>query len=1044
MWKVTPKITVTPKWNEQWQELTRLLKLDEGFQLIFIFIDESQTVDLLREQLKQQFGCYVLATPVAATEQLYHEVMRGLSKLIELAEADRPQAVLVDLHRYHTINESMRVLLARLNERREWLRNGLKKPLIFALSTKTDVGRYAPDFWSIREVTFFLNDSLIYPGKVCPIPCFLRKFTDWSRGILHNYFQQVKSEHHVFNIKGLRTRGEYNIELEDVFVKLYIALSTASNQPHSELLRVEELQGNQLIWKFLSYGRKFYKQLLLVVIGTPGCGKTTLLQYVALQFATKAPHNLPGWIPILLFLRQHVKTILTERPLLADLVQQHFANPKRYPDLQLPSCWFHERLCAGCCLVLLDGLDEVANAEERQQISAWIDEQIINYPCCPFVVTSRPRGYHVAPLARATAVLEVQSFSPSQVRGFIEKWYLATEIKSWGGQNDASVKLQAKREADDLQLRLHTRPELLALTVNPLLLTMIAMVHRYRGQLPGRRVELYSEICDVLLGHWRQAKGIQDSLTAAQKRVALQPLAAWMMKNAVREIDLAKAIEVIRIPLQTLGITDGKTFLQEVQESSSGLFSEREMGVWSFAHLTFQEYLAATHFKEQKIHGNWWDRKVTDSWWHETLRLYAAQADATLMMKSCLQIQSVTTLTLAADCLEEALQLDKSVRHKMETLLTGNLEFENPELFKLAAEVKLQRRLKKFRHLDETREIDLNFISNAEYQLFLDEMQSRGAFYQPDHWGSRHFQKGSAQYPVVGVRTTDAKEFCNWLSNKTNQKYRCPTLAEAQEFLATDSHESVSHRQLAMWCSNDYKSWDLHWESSRAKQEVEANLLTLLKESWVMKYVLQEDIVHTFRLARNLTAVQSSHFFALALALGLPPPNPDPNLNPNPPNAALARAFHAQSIDSYDGDLASDISDLTSEFGYNSTLQDHLKERNFTAARQYVQTLPVATDVEQRRKNLLTKLLIILTATNNREKQQIWRSYTVDLAEYAMIGYEILNKQAKQSTLHAEEKRGLALLHVWTKIVEARQQEEKFPAWEGIWLVRDNSDWEKR
>ena len=31
----------------------------------------------------------------------------------------------------------------------------------------------------------------------------------------------------------------------------------------------------------------------------------------------------------------------------------------------------------------------------------------------------------------------------------------------------------------------------------------------YRGALPDRRVELYAEICDVLLGHWQRAKGME-------------------------------------------------------------------------------------------------------------------------------------------------------------------------------------------------------------------------------------------------------------------------------------------------------------------------------------------------------------------------------------------------------------------------------------------------------------------------------------------------------------------------------------------------------
>jgi len=39
-------------------------------------------------------------------------------------------------------------------------------------------------------------------------------------------------------------------------------------------------------------------------------------------------------------------------------------------------------------------------------------------------------------------------------------------------------------------------------------------------------------------------------------------------------------------------------FLPEL-EASSGLFLEREAGHWSFAHLTFQEYLAAAFWLSQ-------------------------------------------------------------------------------------------------------------------------------------------------------------------------------------------------------------------------------------------------------------------------------------------------------------------------------------------------------------------------------------------------------------------------------------------------------------
>jgi predicted NACHT family NTPase len=135
-----------------------------------------------------------------------------------------------------------------------------------------------------------------------------------------------------------------------------------------------------------------------------------------------------------------------------------------------------------------------------------------------------------------------------------------------------------------------------------LLLTMVAMVHRYHGALPGSRIELYAEICQVLLGRWRQAKGVKDKLSAEQKLVVLRPLAAQMMTNRIREITVSSAKEIIGSPLERVGMNrdEAERFLSETQ-SGSGLLLEREAGRWSFAHLTFQEFLTLARPKRDGL-----------------------------------------------------------------------------------------------------------------------------------------------------------------------------------------------------------------------------------------------------------------------------------------------------------------------------------------------------------------------------------------------------------------------------------------------------------
>jgi predicted NACHT family NTPase len=66
--------------------------------------------------------------------------------------------------------------------------------------------------------------------------------------------------------------------------------------------------------------------------------------------------------------------------------------------------------------VLLDGLDEVADANQRKAVGQWVNQQMLNYPNACFILTSRPFGYRDAPLERVDTVLDVQPFNLVTVR----------------------------------------------------------------------------------------------------------------------------------------------------------------------------------------------------------------------------------------------------------------------------------------------------------------------------------------------------------------------------------------------------------------------------------------------------------------------------------------------------------------------------------------------------------------------------------------------------------------------------------------------------
>src|SRR5205085_216014 len=231
---------------------------------------------------------------------------------------------------------------------------------------------------------------------------------------------------------------------------------------------------------------------------------------------------------------------------------------------------------------------------------------------------------------------------------------------------------------------------------------------------------------------------------------------------------------------------EAEKFLSDTQ-SSSGLLLEREAGRWSFAHLTFQEFLTAMHWLEQKEAVCDWAATVSDSWWHETLRLYAAQGDATPVAQACLGVDTITALMLAADCLEGARELLPEVRCAVEQRLIAGLDSEDAEHRRLAAEVKLSRRLNSLRRIDDRRAIDVELLSCAEYQLFLDEMHAQEKYHQPDHWPDHGFARGDADKAVAGVRAEDAEAFCKWLTRRQGGDvvYRLPRPDEVSDDAST-------------------------------------------------------------------------------------------------------------------------------------------------------------------------------------------------------------------------------------------------------------------
>jgi predicted NACHT family NTPase len=306
-------------------------------------------------------------------------------------------------------------------------------------------------------------------------------------------------------------------------------------------------------------------------------------------------------------------------------------------------------------LVMFDGFDEV-KPQWRNPVSRWLDQQMTNYQKSVFILTSRPGGYQDYDAANPpSSKLFVKPFNADQRECFVRQWYLTQERYARGGRNTPEVKQIADSNAVNLLQQLSSRPELEILAKNPLLLNMIANLHRsYAGQqLPQRRSELYQDICTLQLRDRPRERGIDMLVPFPDIQQVLQKIAFTLVKQNQPAIKRQELETWIFNHLQSLDFGNtvaALAFLNQIVDVSELIVKRDED--YEFAHLSFQGYLAAAEIKEQKqeqlLLEHW-----QDSWWKETILLYCAQVNPSNLIRAFLNIGRQEAVNLAQECLKE-------------------------------------------------------------------------------------------------------------------------------------------------------------------------------------------------------------------------------------------------------------------------------------------------------------------------------------------------------------------------------------------------------
>ncbi len=284
-------------------------------------------------------------------------------------------------------------------------------------------------------------------------------------------------------------------------------------------------------------------------------------------------------------------------------------------------------------------------------------------------------------------------FSDEDIERFVANWTLAVESSLAGGVINDTVRAEAARQAAELLHAVLTNERVRALAVNPLLLTVIALVHRYRAKLPENRAELYNECTEVLLGYWETGKpgeegkrlarftGTALAMDAGEKRAFIEPLAFHMHEQGLRELDKADLLAMLCQQFADRGYShdQAKTMAANFLEAlvlRSGLLREVEIGLYEFLHLTFQEYLAARLLADRTDFDTYAAAKVEDAWWKEVILLTAGHLGTTgrgrvsQLLQRLLQaaVDQEAGVLLAGECLVDV------GRHKVQADIWQGVE----------------------------------------------------------------------------------------------------------------------------------------------------------------------------------------------------------------------------------------------------------------------------------------------------------------------------------------------------------------------------------
>lgn len=361
-----------------------------------------------------------------------------------------------------------------------------------------------------------------------------------------------------------------------------------------------------------------------IIIGEPGCGKSTLFKTLSNEIITQnSLRNNQDFYPIILTFKEIEQANFS----LVDTIEAYFKKEWN-EDLEID---FEKIIHSESCAILIDALDELAKKESKVSALESIANFNKKHPNIKVIASSRPSDYlfHNCETI-GFRYMEISDLNRQQIELFLSNYFSDNITKS-------KSLLKSLRDSEILE----------KLPKTPLTIALITMLFDEKEiEIPATITDLYELFVNLLIGK-TTSKETTELIEVGIKHRILCYVAKdlhFSLKSSITKDDLHSLIsEYSKERGQKFDVNQ---VLEEILDQIGLLFVNDKDEV-AFKHQSFQEYFTAYEiFHHRQSDRKLFINKFNNLWWQNVAIFYAGMAkDSPKFLEEILENSKPTNLS---------------------------------------------------------------------------------------------------------------------------------------------------------------------------------------------------------------------------------------------------------------------------------------------------------------------------------------------------------------------------------------------------------------